>query len=181
MRARCDGRCCEVGCFGYDGAHPAVTMYEVMSGDTLAWKVPNPRPSSTDSTPDSHVSGEGGPIKILKVCFCTNNTLGKNFKLVKCDSSWQIRAIIRSILISGRLGPNIEHTGCYGLLLKHLKSEEIHWLHPDLTVGEVEQKYESNHVEAEWRYDLRIRYVPVNFLEKFKDDRSTLMYFYQQF
>lgn len=30
------------------------------------------------------------------------------------------------------------------------------------------------------RYDLRIRYVPVNFLEKFKDDRSTLLYFYQQ-
>lgn len=63
------------------------------------------------------------------------------------------QAIIRSILISGRLGPNIKHVGCYGLLLKHLKSEELHWLHPDLTVGEVEQRYESHHVEAEWRYD----------------------------
>lgn len=63
------------------------------------------------------------------------------------------QAIIRSILISGRLGPNIKHIGCYGLLLKHLKSEELHWLHPDLTVGEVEQRYESHHVEAEWRYD----------------------------
>lgn len=30
------------------------------------------------------------------------------------------------------------------------------------------------------RYDLRIRYIPVNFLEKFQDDRSTLVYFYQQ-
>lgn len=30
------------------------------------------------------------------------------------------------------------------------------------------------------RYDLRIRYVPVNFLEKFQDDRSSLLYFYQQ-
>lgn len=155
-------------------------MYEVMSGDTLAWKVPSPRHSGTESNPELHFTGEGGPVKILKVCFCTNNNLGKNFKLVKCDSSWQIRAIIRSILISGRLGPNIEHAGCYGLLLKHLKSEEIHWLHPDLTVREVEQRYESHHVEAEWRYDLRIRYVPVNFLEKFKDDRSTFIYFYQQ-
>ncbi|KAK7906882.1 hypothetical protein WMY93_015494 [Mugilogobius chulae] len=153
-------------------------MYEVMSGDTLAWKVPPPRTSDSDSNPEPpQFTGE---VKILKVCFCNNNTLGKNFKLVKCDSSWQIRAIIRSILISGRLGPNIEHTGCYGLLLKHLKSEEIHWLHPDLTVGEVEQRYESHHVEAEWRYDLRIRYIPVNFLEKFQDDRSTLVYFYQQ-
>ncbi|KAM7367967.1 hypothetical protein PAMP_014226 [Pampus punctatissimus] len=155
-------------------------MYEVMSGDTLSWKVPSPRNSGTESGAESLFTGEGGPTKILKVCFSTNNNLGKNFKLVKCDSSWQIRAIIRSILVSGRLGPNIEHAGCYGLLLKHLKSEELHWLHPDLTVGEVEQRYESQHVEAEWRYDLRIRYVPVNFLEKFKDDRSTLLYFYQQ-
>uniref|UniRef100_A0A3B5AZU1 non-specific protein-tyrosine kinase n=1 Tax=Stegastes partitus TaxID=144197 RepID=A0A3B5AZU1_9TELE len=155
-------------------------MYEVMSGDTLAWKVPSPRQSGTESSPEAHFTGEGGPVKILKVCFCTNNNLGKNFKLVKCDSSWQIRAIIRSILVSGRLGPNIEHAGCYGLLLKHLKSEELHWLHPDLTVGEVEQRYESHHVEAEWRYDLRIRYVPVNFLDRFKEDRSTFLYFYQQ-
>uniref|UniRef100_A0A3Q3N0R7 non-specific protein-tyrosine kinase n=1 Tax=Mastacembelus armatus TaxID=205130 RepID=A0A3Q3N0R7_9TELE len=147
---------------------------------TLSWKVPSPKQTGAESNAESQFIGNGGPIKILKVCFCTHNNLGKNFKLVKCDSSWQIRAIIRSILASGRLGPNIEHTGCYGLLLKHLKSEEIHWLHPDLTVGEVEQRYESHHVEAEWRYDLRIRYIPVNFLEKFKDDRSTLLYFYQQ-
>ncbi|CAL1586373.1 unnamed protein product [Knipowitschia caucasica] len=153
-------------------------MYEVMSSDTLAWRAQPPRTSNSDSNPDpTQFSGE---VKILKVCLCNNNTLGKNFKLVKCDSSWQIRAIIRSILISGRLGPNVVHTGCYGLLLKHLKSEEIHWLHPDLTVGEVEQRYEKLHVEAEWRYDLRIRYIPVNFLEKFQDDRSTLVYFYQQ-
>ncbi|CAN9507388.1 unnamed protein product [Ophioblennius macclurei] len=158
-------------------------MYEVMSGDTLAWKVPSPRESSPKSGPEARAGEEKeeeGPVKIIKVCFCTNNNLGRNFKLVKCDSSWQIRAIIRSILISGRLGPNIEHTGCYGLVLKHLKSDEIHWLHPDLTVREVEQRYESHHVEAEWRYDLRVRYVPVNFLEKLKDDRSTFFYFYQQ-
>ncbi|KAG7242964.1 hypothetical protein INR49_017655 [Caranx melampygus] len=168
------------GCCGYDGANPTLKMYEVMSGDTLSWKVPSPRQSGNESSPEAQFTGEGGPIKIIKVCFCINNNLGKNFKLVKCDSSWQIRAIIRSILVSCRLGPNIKHTGSYGLLLKHLKSEELHWLHPDLTVGEVEQRYESHHVEAEWRYDLRIRYIPVSFLERFQDDRSTLMYFYQQ-
>ncbi|XP_035766344.1 protein tyrosine kinase 2 beta, b [Neolamprologus brichardi] len=155
-------------------------MYEVMSGDTLSWKVPSPRQNETEAGPEAQFSGDGGPVKILKVCFCTNNNLGKNFKLVKCDNSWQIRAIIRSILVSGRLGPNVQHAGCYGLMLKHLKSEELHWLHPDLTVGEVEKRYESNHLEAEWRYDLRIRYIPVNFVEKFKDDRSTFVYFYQQ-
>ncbi|XP_023662745.1 protein-tyrosine kinase 2-beta-like isoform X2 [Paramormyrops kingsleyae] len=155
-----------------------------MSGDTttLAWKLPSPtakeKPDDSSGAPPV---GEGGSPKILKVCFISNSSnLGKNFKLVKCDSSWEIRGIIQSILTSGRLGPNIKYPGCYGLLLKHLKSDELHWLHPDLTVGEVEQKYEKQHLEAEWRYDLRIRYIPENYLEKFKDDKTTLLYFYQQ-
>ena len=62
------------------------------------------------------------------------------------------QGIIKSILISGRLGPNVRNAECYGLRLQHLKSEELHWLHPDLTIGEVEQRYESHHVEAEWRW-----------------------------
>ncbi|XP_035277666.1 protein tyrosine kinase 2 beta, b isoform X1 [Anguilla anguilla] len=155
-----------------------------MSGDTstLSWRLPSPGgPDWSDCGSDGAGSGAGGPVKILKVCFISNSSnLGKNFKLVKCDSSWEIKAIIKSILISGRLGPNIKYPGCYGLLLKHLKSEELHWLHPDMTVGEVEQKYEKLHLEAEWRYDLRIRYIPDNFLEKFKEDRTTMLYFYQQ-
>uniref|UniRef100_A0A3Q3IUI8 non-specific protein-tyrosine kinase n=1 Tax=Monopterus albus TaxID=43700 RepID=A0A3Q3IUI8_MONAL len=145
-------------------------MYEVMSGETLSWKAPGPKQSGTESNPESQFTGDGGPVKILKVCFSTNNNLGKNFKLVKCDSSWQIR--VRVIYKLWGRDLTCQNT--------HLKSEELHWLHPDLTVGEVEKRYESHHVEAEWRYDLRIRYIPVNFLEKFKDDRSTLLYFYQQ-
>ncbi|TSK58082.1 Protein-tyrosine kinase 2-beta [Bagarius yarrelli] len=151
-----------------------------MAGDTntLSWKVPSPDFDGPKS-PLFALAGEGGPVKILKVCFSSSNSL-KNFKLVKCDSSWQIRAIIQSILISGRLGPNVQNSGCFGLRLKHLKSEEHHWLHPDLTVGEVEQRYEKLHLEAEWRYDLRIRYIPANFLEKFKEDRTSLLYLYHQ-
>uniref|UniRef100_A0A671N196 non-specific protein-tyrosine kinase n=1 Tax=Sinocyclocheilus anshuiensis TaxID=1608454 RepID=A0A671N196_9TELE len=91
-----------------------------------------------------------------------------------------LQRITQSILDSGRLGPNIKFSECYGLLLKHLKSDEVHWLHPNLTVAEVEQKYEQQHVEAEWRYDLRIRYIPPDFLEKLKDDKTTMLYFYQQ-
>ena len=66
-------------------------MYEEMFGDTLAWKVPSPGPEAPEPSPESSFIGENGPVKILKVCFCTNNNLSKNFKLVKCDSSWQIR------------------------------------------------------------------------------------------
>nr|XP_026254693.1 protein-tyrosine kinase 2-beta [Urocitellus parryii] len=88
--------------------------------------------------------------------------------------------IITSILLSGRIGPNIQLAECYGLRLKHMKSDEIHWLHPQMTVGEVQDKYECLHVEAEWRYDLQIRYLPEDFMESLKEDRTTLLYFYQQ-
>lgn len=75
--------------------------------------------------------------------------------IMDCNGIVTMQAIIQSILESGRLGPNIKFTGCYGLRLKHLKSDEVHWLHPNLTVGEVERKYEQQHVEAEWRYALQ--------------------------
>ncbi|XP_069786734.1 protein-tyrosine kinase 2-beta-like isoform X2 [Narcine bancroftii] len=125
---------------------------------------------------------EGVGSKILKVCFCsnTNINLGKNFKLVKCDHSTEIREIINTILDSGRVGPNIIFKSCYGLRLKHLKSDEVYWLHPDLTVEEVQVKYESLHHQAEWRYDLRIRFLPKDFMESFKQDRTTLLCYYQQ-
>ncbi|XP_067312175.1 protein-tyrosine kinase 2-beta isoform X2 [Pseudorasbora parva] len=151
-----------------------------MSGDTstLSWKPPPPGPPQASAETGNNCRGS---VKILKVCFISNSAnLGKNFKLVKCESSWNIRRIIKSILDSGRLGPNIMFLECYGLLLKHLKSDEVHWLHPNLTIAEVEQKYEQQHVEAEWRYDLKIRYIPPDFLQKLKEDKTTMLYFYQQ-
>uniref|UniRef100_A0A2K6C491 Protein-tyrosine kinase 2-beta n=1 Tax=Macaca nemestrina TaxID=9545 RepID=A0A2K6C491_MACNE len=127
------------------------------------------------------VDVEKEDVRILKVCFYSNSfNPGKNFKLVKCTVQTEIREIITSILLSGRIGPNIQLAECYGLRLKHMKSDEIHWLHPQMTVGEVQDKYECLHVEAEWRYDLQIRYLPEDFMESLKEDRTTLLYFYQQ-
>nr|XP_014053195.1 unnamed protein product [Salmo salar] len=155
-----------------------------MSGDssTLSWKVVETygQSKSSDSS-QTTVAGDGGPTKIIKVCFTSNSAnLGKNFKLVRCHEGMTVRNIISAVLSSGCVGPNIQHSLCYGLLLKHLKSAEVHWLHPDLTVSELQLRYEQQHLEAEWRYDLRIRYIPADFIEKFKEDRTTLLYFYQQ-
>ncbi|XP_050008097.1 protein-tyrosine kinase 2-beta isoform X3 [Alexandromys fortis] len=127
------------------------------------------------------VDVEKEDVRILKVCFYSNSfNPGKNFKLVKCTVQTEIQEIITSILLSGRIGPNIQLAECYGLRLKHMKSDEIHWLHPQMTVGEVQDQYECLHVEAEWRYDLQIRYLPEDFMESLKEDRTTLLYFYQQ-
>ncbi|XP_070786739.1 protein-tyrosine kinase 2-beta-like [Enoplosus armatus] len=157
-----------------------------MSGDTstLSWRSMSPtsRSDSLDLSPTTTVARDSVfPVKIIKVCFLSNSSnLGKNFKLVRCEEGWTVRAIINMVLSSGCVGPDIKYSLCYGLLLKHLKSSVIHWLHPDLTVSELTQRYEQQHLEAEWRYDLRIRYIPSDYMEKFQDDRTTMLYFYQQ-
>uniref|UniRef100_A0A096LYM5 non-specific protein-tyrosine kinase n=1 Tax=Poecilia formosa TaxID=48698 RepID=A0A096LYM5_POEFO len=157
-----------------------------MSGDvsTLTWRSMSPTSptDSSDMSPTTHVGRDSiFPVKIIKVCFLSNSSnLGKNFKLVRCEEGWTIKNVIHTVLSSGCVGPDIKHSLCYGLLLKHLKSSEMHWLHPDLTVTELTHRYEQQHIEAEWRYDLRIRYIPSDFMETFMDDRTTMLYFYQQ-
>ncbi|XP_068165250.1 protein-tyrosine kinase 2-beta-like isoform X2 [Antennarius striatus] len=157
-----------------------------MSGDTstLSWRSlsPSSQSDSSDVFPTAHASrADVFPVKIIKVCFLSNSSnLGKNFKLVRCEENWTVKAVLDMVLSSGCVGPDIKYKPCYGLLLKHLKSSVIHWLHPDLTVSELIQRYEQHHLEAEWRYDLRIRYIPSDFMEKFKDDRTTMLYFYLQ-
>ncbi|XP_036261087.1 protein-tyrosine kinase 2-beta isoform X1 [Molothrus ater] len=141
----------------------------------------DPRREEEEEEEEGEEEGEEEETHILKVCFYSNSfNLGKNFKLVKCSVATEIREVIRSILQSGRVGPAIRLPGCYGLRLKHLKSQQEHWLHPRLTVAQARRKYERRHPEAEWRYDLQIRYLPEDFMESFKEDRTTLLYFYQQ-
>ncbi|XP_028427531.1 protein-tyrosine kinase 2-beta [Perca flavescens] len=157
-----------------------------MSGDTstLSWRSMSPtsQSDSSDISPSATVARDSiFPVKIIKVCFLSNSSnLGKNFKLVRCEEGWTVKAIVNQVLSSGCVGPDIIYSQCYCLLLKHLKSSEMHWLHPDLAVSELTQRYEQQHLEAEWRYDLRIRYIPADFMEKFKDDSTTMLYFYQQ-
>ncbi|XP_020564929.1 protein-tyrosine kinase 2-beta isoform X1 [Oryzias latipes] len=157
-----------------------------MSGDsqTLCWRSMPPT-NQDGSLKISSMAIEGkeniSQVKIIKVCFLSNSSnMGKNFKLVRCEEGWTVKAVIGVVLSSGCVGPNIQHSLCYGLLLKHLKSSEMHWLHPNLTVAELTQRYEQQHLEAEWRYDLRIRYIPSDFMEVFRDDRTTMLYFYLQ-
>ncbi|TSK34781.1 Focal adhesion kinase 1 [Bagarius yarrelli] len=69
---------------------------------------------------------------------------------------------------------------CFGLRLSHLKTGEIHWLHPDMGVSHVRERYERRHPQDEWRYELRIRYLPKSFLSQFTEDPPALNYFYHQ-
>ncbi|KAJ0009663.1 hypothetical protein NQD34_001365 [Periophthalmus magnuspinnatus] len=168
---------------------------KIMSGvsATLTWRSMSPTSNQSESSvlsPMATTSSHSEPsvqsptatmVKIIKVCFLSNSpNLGKNFKLVRCEDGWTIKSVLKVVLSSGCVGPQIQNGDCFGLLLKHLKSSELHWLHPDMSISELTQRYEQHHLEAEWRYDLRIRYIPKDFMDKFKDDPTTMLYFYQQ-
>ena len=43
------------------------------------------------------------------------------------------------------------YSSSYALRLRHLKTQEAFWLHSDLTMYQVRQKYESLHPADEWR------------------------------
>ncbi|XP_036015046.1 focal adhesion kinase 1 isoform X23 [Mus musculus] len=47
-------------------------------------------------------------------------------------------------------------------------------------VSSVREKYELAHPPEEWKYELRIRYLPKGFLNQFTEDKPTLNFFYQQ-
>uniref|UniRef100_A0A8C3A4P0 non-specific protein-tyrosine kinase n=1 Tax=Cyclopterus lumpus TaxID=8103 RepID=A0A8C3A4P0_CYCLU len=154
-----------------------------MSGDssTLCWRSMSPTsPSDSSDMPPPATVARGSifPVKIIKVytvLYSCSLPFELYYPLMSCTVD-----VINLVLSSGCVGPDITHGLCYCLVLKHLKSSAVHWLHLDLTVSELTRRYEQQHLEAEWRYDLRIRYIPSDFMEEFKDDRTTLLYFYQQ-
>ncbi|XP_063155783.1 focal adhesion kinase 1 isoform X1 [Candoia aspera] len=74
----------------------------------------------------------------------------------------------------------VKNVACYGLRLSHLQSEEVRWLHPDMGVSNVRERFELGHAPEEWKYELRIRYLPKGFLNQFTEDKPTLNFLYQQ-
>ena len=39
----------------------------------------------------------------------------------------------------------------FAIRLQHIQTEESHWLHRDLTIGQIKHKYEKIHPALEWR------------------------------
>ncbi|XP_041358012.1 focal adhesion kinase 1-like isoform X2 [Gigantopelta aegis] len=101
------------------------------------------------------------------------------FNMVKYGDATDVKDIIK--LVVGRLAAGDRlFAKCFALKLVHTKSNESYWLHNDLTMYQVRQKYESKHPEEEWRYELRVRYLPKNFQELYSKDKVTFYYLYDQ-
>ncbi|KAL2083901.1 hypothetical protein ACEWY4_019419 [Coilia grayii] len=95
---------------------------------------------------------------------------------IRHGDATDIRGVIQKILDIHK----VKCVSSFGLRLSHLKTGEIHWLHPDLGVSHVRERFERMHPQDEWRYELRIRYLPKGFLNQFTEDQPTLNYFYHQ-
>ncbi|MEE6521805.1 hypothetical protein FKM82_020124 [Ascaphus truei] len=59
-----------------------------------------------------------------------------------------LQGIIQKIVDSHK----VKSVASYGLRLSHLCSEEVHWLHLDMGVSHVREKYEQTHPPEEWKY-----------------------------
>ncbi|XP_063087079.1 focal adhesion kinase 1 isoform X18 [Cavia porcellus] len=120
----------------------------------------------------------GAMERVLKVFhyFESNNEPTTWASIIRHGDATDVRGIIQKIVDSHK----VKHVACYGFRLSHLRSEEVHWLHVDMGVSSVREKYELAHPPEEWKYELRIRYLPKGFLNQFTEDKPTLNFFYQQ-
>ncbi|CAB3370835.1 Hypothetical predicted protein [Cloeon dipterum] len=101
------------------------------------------------------------------------------FNVVKFDENIDVKGIIS--LVTNRLANGrraFEHL--YAMRLKHAPTGKIYWLHQDTTMHQVQEKYERRHPTSEWRYELRVRYLPKKMSDLWEQDKVTFNYYYDQ-
>ncbi|KAJ7338184.1 hypothetical protein JRQ81_010846 [Phrynocephalus forsythii] len=147
-----------------------------------AYLDPNLNHTSSSSTKTHLSSGmersPGTMERVLKVFHYFENSSEPTTwaSIIRHGDATDVWGIIQKIVDSHK----VKNVACYGLRLSHLQSEEVHWLHPDMGVSNVREKFELAHAPDEWKYELRVRYLPKGFLNQFTEDKPTLSFFYQQ-
>ncbi|XP_033226318.1 focal adhesion kinase 1 isoform X1 [Belonocnema kinseyi] len=101
------------------------------------------------------------------------------FNVVKFGDAIDVKGIIA--LVTSRLAVGTRHyKQLYAMRLHHPGSAESYWLHQDTTMYQVQEKYEKKHPHSEWRYELRVRYLPQNLNDLYEKDKVTFFYYYDQ-
>ncbi|XP_062255175.1 focal adhesion kinase 1-like isoform X2 [Platichthys flesus] len=120
----------------------------------------------------------GSMDRVLKIFhyFETNSEPSSWASNIRHGDATDVRGVIQKIAEIHKL----RCVSSLGLRLTHLHSDALHWLHPDLGVSHVREKYEKHHPQEEWRYELRIRYLPKGYLSHFCEDKPSLNYLYHQ-
>ncbi|XP_013873243.1 focal adhesion kinase 1 isoform X7 [Austrofundulus limnaeus] len=116
--------------------------------------------------------------RVLKIFhyFETNSEPSTWASNIRHGDATDVRGVIQKIAEIHKL----RCVSSLGLRLTHLHSDALHWLHPDLGVSHVRERYEKQHPQEEWRYELRVRYFPKGYLSHFSEDKPSLNYLYHQ-
>ncbi|XP_054898167.1 focal adhesion kinase 1-like isoform X9 [Poeciliopsis prolifica] len=120
----------------------------------------------------------GSMDRVLKIFhyFETNSEPSNWASNIRYGDATDVRGVIQKIAEIHKL----RCVSSLGLRLTHLHSDVLHWLHPDLGVSHVRERFEKQHPQEEWRYELRIRYFPKGYLSHFSEDKPSLNYLYHQ-
>ncbi|KAK0171029.1 hypothetical protein PV328_008795 [Microctonus aethiopoides] len=121
----------------------------------------------------------GSPTPMDKAATLKVHLPNGGFNVVKFGDAIDVKGIIS--LVTSRLAVSTRHyRNLYAMRLHHLSSGECYWLHQDTTMYQVQEKYEKKHPHSEWRYELRVRYLPQNLNDLYEKDRVTFYYYYDQ-
>ncbi|XP_068225529.1 focal adhesion kinase 1 isoform X3 [Palaemon carinicauda] len=112
------------------------------------------------------------PEKSIKVHVNTN------FNIVKFGDGTDVKGIISVVISKQAPGPR-QYESMFAVRLRNTITGELHWLHQDLTMYQVEEKYPDYHAD-DWRFELRVRYVLSDLHQLYDKDRNTFLYYYEQ-
>ncbi|XP_063604451.1 uncharacterized protein LOC134779972 isoform X1 [Penaeus indicus] len=112
------------------------------------------------------------PEKSIKVHFNTS------FNVVKFGDGTDVKGIINVVIGRQAAGPR-PYESMFAIRLRNTITGELHWLHQDLTMYQVEEKY-PDYQSEDWRFELRVRYVLSDLHQLYDKDRTTFCYYYEQ-
>lgn len=163
------------------------------------WKFHRPRPKSISDVPPTAPVSAGSPVRCAQSrvsmdspkkspqhspASADRSTLkvhlpNGGFNVVKYSDCTEIKDIIS--LITERLSNSERlYKNLYAMRLIHTTTGEIHWLHQDMTMNQVQEKYIKKQSLLEWRFELRVRYLPNSLHDLYEKDRITFFYFFDQ-
>ncbi|KAK9870168.1 hypothetical protein WA026_006258 [Henosepilachna vigintioctopunctata] len=107
-------------------------------------------------------------------------TIYSSCSMYKYGDSIDIKGI--TSIVTDRLSTAGEryYKKLYATRLSRLSSKESYWLHQDMTMQQVYEKYIKKHPSSERRYELRMRYFSSNLQDLCEKDNVTFYFYYDQ-
>ncbi|XP_015917953.1 focal adhesion kinase 1 [Parasteatoda tepidariorum] len=99
--------------------------------------------------------------------------------IVKFAVDTLVKTVVQAVSSQIACGSRV-FEGLYGIRLAHTLSDDVYWIHGESVVLQVVQKFQALLSIDEWRYELRVRYLPSDLRELYEKDKVTFHYFYEQ-